>query len=208
MLVKGPGVKPGYVEKKGASLLDLFPTLLDIATDGKPPRLIDKMFGRSLMNMLAGDNSDRTDDVMMEFTGEGVYAPAIILRNEGWKYIFCRNDPPMLFDLKNDPLEQENMAGTKEAVEIENRMLAIIRDRWNYDALESKILKSQQHRLFVQEALLKGKWTGWDYQPFVDATRAYVRGAIDPNTTATKAKKRYPFVAEVPPDYPRKKSKV
>ena len=55
----------------------------------------------------------------------------------------------------------------------------------------------------VQEALLKGIWTGWDHQPFVDATRAYVRGAIDPNTTATKARRRLPFVAEVPPHHPR-----
>ena len=55
------------------------------------------------------------------------------------------------------------------------------------------------------KSLLKGKWTGWDHQPFVDATKAYVRGAVDPNTTATKAKKRFPFVETVEPHNPRKK---
>ena len=51
---------------------------------------------------------------------------------------------------------------------------------------------------------LKGKWTGWDFQPFVDATRSYVRGSIDPNTTATKARKRFPFVETIQPHNPRK----
>jgi hypothetical protein len=32
---------------------------------------------------------------------------------------------------------------------------------------------------------------------------SYVRGAVDPNTTATKARKRLPFVAERAPDHPR-----
>ena len=70
--------------------------------------------------------------------------------------------------------------------------------------LEQKIIKSQKRRLFVQSSLLKGKWTGWDHQPFVDAKKAYVRGAIDPNTTATKARKRYPFVETIEPHNPRK----
>ena len=73
------------------------------------------------------------------------------------------------------------------------------------DDLENKVIKSQKRRLFVQYTLLKGKWTGWDHQPFVDAKKAYVRGAIDPSTTATKARKRYPFVETIEPHNPRKK---
>ena len=204
MLVKGPNVRQGYIEKKGVSLLDLFPTLLDIATDGKSPKLIDKMYGRSLINLFSGNDSSRSDEVMMEYTGEGVYAPAIMLRLDGWKYIYSRTDPAMLFNLGCDSQELNNLAGTSEGSAIEKRMQAVIHERWDYGALEKKILLSQQRRLLVQEALLQGRWTGWDFQPFVDATRAYVRGAIDPNTTATKARRRYPFVAEVPPHHPRK----
>ena len=58
-------------------------------------------------------------------------------------------------------------------------MKSEIDKRWQYDKLEKDILQSQKRRLFVQETLLKGKWTGWDHEPFVDATRSYVRGAID-----------------------------
>lgn len=203
MIAKGPGLMRGYVEEKGVSLVDLLPTFLDLATGGKPPELADRLDGRSLLSMLHGDNSGRPDDVMMEFTGEGVYAPALILRQDGMKYVHCRTDPPMLFDLKKDPRELHNVADSPEYAAIASRMKSEIDRRWNYERLERDILVSQKRRLFVQEALLKGKWTGWDHQPFVDATRAYVRGAIDPNTTATKALRRLPFVAEVPPHHPR-----
>jgi choline-sulfatase len=62
MIARGPGVKKGYVEDKGVSLMDLLPTFLDLATGGKPPALADRLDGRSLAAMLGGDNSGRGDD--------------------------------------------------------------------------------------------------------------------------------------------------
>jgi len=140
---------------------------------------------------------------MMEFLGEGVFAPACILRKDGFKYVHCRHDPPMLFDLKTDPDERRNLAGSPEHAAVETHLRSEILSRWDYPALEQRILESQQRRLFAQQALLQGRWTAWDYQPPEDAARKYVRGAVDPNTTATKAKKRFPFVSEVPPHHPR-----
>ncbi len=203
MIVKGPGVKPGYIEQKGVSLIDLLPTFNEIAADGKSVELADNVDGHSLTNLMSGDNSNWADEVLMEFTGEGVYAPALILRKYGYKYVHCRTDPPMLFNLQEDPLELNNVANDPKHEGIESKMRTEIENRWDYDRLETEIRVSQKRRLFVQQALLKGKWTGWDHQPFVDATRAYVRGAIDPNTTATKARRRLPFVEEVPPHRPR-----
>lgn len=203
LIVAGPGAKAGHHEAKGVSLIDLLPTFMDLASGGKPPALVEPIAGKSLASMLAGDGSGRADDVMMEFTGEGVYAPALILRQNGIKYVHCRTDPPMLFDLAKDPDEQRNVAEDAAYADVAKQMKAEIDRRWDYPRLERDILASQRRRLFVQEALLKGEWTGWDHQPKFDATRAYVRGAVDPNTTATKARRRWPFVAEVPPHHPR-----
>jgi choline-sulfatase len=196
-------LKAGYVEEKGVSLVDLLPTMTELGTDGKGIELADRIDGRSLVQMMHGDNSGRPDDVMMEFTGEGVYAPALIIRRDGIKYVHCRTDPPMMFDLKKDPQELDNVAEDPAYADTASDLQREVDSRWDYDRLERDILQSQKRRLFVQQALLNGKWTGWDHQPFVDATRAYVRGAIDPNTTATKALRRLPFVAEVPPHNPR-----
>ena len=112
-------------------------------------------------------------------------------------------DGHMLFDLKTDPDERRNLAGSSEHAAVEARLRGEILKRWQYAALEQQVLESQQRRLFAQQALLQGRWTAWDYQPPEDAARKYVRGAVDPNTTATKARKRFPFVAEVPAHHPR-----
>ena len=70
-------------------------------------------------------------------------------------------------------------------------------------ALGQRVLASQKTRLFVQEAMKNGEFPSWDYSPPFDAGRAYVRGAFDPSTTATKARKRFPFVPTTPPQNPR-----
>lgn len=111
----------------------------------------------------------------------------------------------MLFDLRNDPDELVNLAGKSEHAEVERSMHEEVHARWDYASVERDILDSQRRRLFVQQSLLQGQWTSWDTQPVNDASRQYVRGAVDPNTTATKAKRRFPFVPAVPPDHPRQR---
>jgi choline-sulfatase len=203
MIAAGPGLKRGLVEERGVSLMDLLPTFNDLVSEGNPVAPVDRLSGTSLAGMLHGTDASRGDDVMMEFLGEGVYAPACILRKDGYKYVYCRHDPAMLFDLKADPDERTNLAGQPGHADVESRMHSEVLKRWDYSGLEKTILDSQQRRLFAQESLLQGSWTSWDYQPPADAARKYVRGAVDPNTTATKAKKRFPFVVAYPPDHPR-----
>lgn len=203
MIAAGPGLKRGLVEERGVSLIDLLPTFNDLVSEGNPVAPVDRLSGTSLAGMLHGTDASRGDDVMMEFLGEGVYAPACILRKDGYKYVYCRHDPAMLFDLKADPDERTNLAGQPVHADVESRMHSEVLKRWDYSGLEKTILDSQQRRLFAQESLLQGSWTSWDYQPPADAARKYVRGAVDPNTTATKAKKRFPFVVAYPPDHPR-----
>ena len=121
----------------------------------------------------------------------------------GFKYVYCRHDPAMLFDLNKDPNETNNLAGDSQYIDIQNSLHALVMQRWEYNKIEKEIVQSQKRRLFVQEAILKGTYTSWDYQPENNAARQYVRGAVDPNTTATKSKKRLPFVEEIKPHNPR-----
>ena len=184
MIVAGPGLARGRTEARGVSLMDLLPTFNDLVSDGDPVAPVDPLDGASLAAMLHGSDGTRGDDVMMEFLGEGVYAPACILRKDGFKYVHCRHDPPMLFDLRSDPDERVNLAGRPAHAALESALHGEVLRRWNYDTLEQQILASQQRRLFAQAALLQGRWSAWDYQPPEDAARRYVRGAVDPNTTA------------------------
>jgi choline-sulfatase len=204
MIAAGPGVKRGATEERGVSLLDLLPTFNELISEGDPLKPIDPIDGLSLANMMMqGASCERGDDVMMEFLGEGVYAPACILRRNGFKYVYCRHDPPMLFNLLADPHEQVNLAGNLLHAETEAHLKAEVLKRWDYAAIERDVIASQRRRLFAQESLLQGQWTAWDFQPNLDASRQYVRGALDTSTTETKSKKRFPYVAAVKPHHPR-----
>jgi choline-sulfatase len=51
--------------------------------------------------------------------------------------------------------------------------------RWDLDSLEQSVLASQQRRHLVNAALRAGRYTPWDFQPFSDASRMYVRNDQD-----------------------------
>ena len=109
----------------------------------------------------------------------------------------------MLFDLERDPDELENLSGEPELRSIEERLHArLVRD-WNPDEMHARLLASQKRRLFLADvAMRSGRYPNWAYQPFVDESRRFIRGAGGAGPTAVKGKARFPFVepASIDPD--------
>ena len=66
--------------------------------------------------------------------------------------------------------------------------------RWRLDALDAEVRASQRRRRVVDEALNKGQPKSWDFQPFKDAARTYVRNTIPLDDLEAMA--RFPRVAE------------
>ena len=205
LIAAAPGSAKGHVEERGVSLVDLLPTFLDLATDGKPPEMIDPVDGNSLGALLHNDDPHWQDDVMMEFTGEGIYSPCLMLRKNGYKYVYCEDDPGMLFDLNDDPKELRNLCADPAHADTEKDMLADIQSRWDPVAMKADIIRSQKRRHFVQKVLLQGNRAPWDYQPYRDASKEFVRSAASTDTTMTKGLARFPYMEPVPPDTPRSK---
>ena len=201
MIGMGPRLSPGHVESALTTLADLLPTFVDIATDGKPGPYAGPVDGRSLFDLPDANSSD--DIIFFEYCGEGVHAPALMCRQKHIKYICCGDDPEMMFNLDADPNEQINLANDPVYATTLTEMRAHIGNRWDEPDLKKRVINSQKNRLFVQDAVKQGIFPSWDYTPPFDASRAYVRGAIDPNTTATKARKRFPFVPTTSPQTPR-----
>lgn len=204
LFISTPDGKAGHRVNANCGLVDMLPTLLDIATGGKPPELVDHCDGHSLANWLRGMDAAWKDEALIEFTSEGVYAPAFILRKGPYKYVYCEGDPGMLFDLENDPQELRNLCQDAAFTQIASDMMAEIEARFAPAKVKADVLASQKRRLFLHGALLKGQHTPWDYQVRKDAAKQYVRSSATTSTTATKAKARFPFVPSVPPDTPRK----
>jgi len=201
LIVSAPGFVIGVKDTSLVSLVDLLPTFLDLATEGRPPRPIDPIDGRSLVPLLRGESQNWVNEVMVEFTAEGTFAPALILRRGAYKYVYCETDPGMLFDLETDPRELNNLCEDPAygdlAVELRDEILA----RWDPVALKAEIIASQQRRHFLQKAMQSGAAPMWDFQPHWDASKQYLRSGNSP--THIKGLARFPFVALKPPDHPR-----
>jgi choline-sulfatase len=205
LIAQGPKFKAGHREDSLASLVDLLPTFVDIASGGKFTDFAAPFDGRSLFE-LPERLSDR-DKIFIEFNGEGLYAPALIMISGSLKLVHCRTDPKMLFNLTKDPLELINLANDPDYESRMEEMFTEMQLRWDEHDLDRRIRVSQRKRIFVQGAMKYGRFPSWDYAPHYDPSKVYVRGGNDPSTTATKQRGRFPYVAVTPPQYLRHKNK-
>ncbi len=118
---EGYGVKKNTQINSPASLMDIAPTLCEIADAEAPPRQDGQSLAGTILN--GGEDSARevlsdffpvrrrgTNNIYPEFDQEKIFVPARMIRSGKWKYIhYYQNDgDDLLFDLENDPYEQTN----------------------------------------------------------------------------------------------------
>ena len=77
LLVAGAGWSHSGRVEKAVSLVDLTPTLLDVAADGEPPEMRSPLHGRSLRPLAAG-KEDGHGAVISEYSDMGVCSPCRI----------------------------------------------------------------------------------------------------------------------------------
>jgi len=176
LIVAGPELPRGRRLTENVSLVDLLPTLAELA--GAPLEPAAPLDGRSLVPLLErGDGWP--DTVLGEYLAEGTSEPLLMVRRGRYKYVSCRGDPPQLFDLAADPDELENLAGGAAHAEAEAALAAECAGRWDAHGLREAVIASQRRRLFLHRALRAGRQTPWDYAPPVDPARLYNRNYGD-----------------------------
>ncbi|MGH2460798.1 MAG: choline-sulfatase [Chloroflexota bacterium] len=176
LIVAGPGIAPGRRVDENVSLVDLYPTLLDLAGLTMPPDLPHRLDGHSLAPFLAGERPDHwPNEVVIENEGEATIKPIRALITGQHKFVYVHERPDQLFDLTTDPGEWRNLAADPRHADLARQIRARLLDGWDPAEEEQKVLASQRLRGFLKEALFQGQYHPWDYQPVFDATRAYVR---------------------------------
>lgn len=171
------------------SLIDLLPTLVEIARDGRPGDYATPLEGRSLLPHLS--SGDGHDEVTGEYFAEGVTAPMFMLRRGARKLVHAQGDPPQYFDLAADPHELRDLAADPAHRERVDGLLAELDRRYDRRSLAARVLESQRRRRFLK-GVMRSQGTAWDYQPRRDAARAWVRSTLPIHELEKRA--RFPRV--------------
>ncbi|MGH2350890.1 MAG: choline-sulfatase [Chloroflexota bacterium] len=176
LIAAGAGVAAGKRVTENVSLVDLYPTLLDLAGERMPPDFPHELDGASLAPFIKGETpADWKNDVIVENNGEGTIKPIRALVQDQYKLVYVHERPEQLFDLAADPNEWRNVVDDPAYAEVAARLRRRLLDGWDPAETERQVLASQRLRAFLKEALFEGKYAPWDYQPHVDATRRWVR---------------------------------
>ena len=107
LIFAGPGVTPGQVCNRPAELLDIYPTLVDLADLPE----VDHLEGLSLSRQLTNANALRERPAITSHN-QGNYSVV----NEKWRYIQYVDGAEELYDIANDPHEWTNLAAKRPGV--------------------------------------------------------------------------------------------
>ena len=83
LIVAGPGLRQGVISDQLVSLIDLFPTLMDMAGLEHP----EGLDGHSLLPLCRGDATNRPDYVFSEYHSNFANTGIAMWRQGPWKYI-------------------------------------------------------------------------------------------------------------------------
>ncbi len=191
LIVHAPGrFAPGRV-RGCASLVDILPTLMELAQPRVQPPYIAPVAGTSLVPALQGQQGQQArGEVLGEYLAEGAIAPIVMIRRGTHKFIHCSVDPDQLFDLQDDPAELSNLAVRADCAGLVAEFRSEIARRWDLASLHAAVIASQQRRHMVYGALRKGRFTPWDFQPLRDAAKLYIRN--DQELNDLEAMARFP----------------
>ena len=193
MIIKVPGMKSQERVKELVSLVDLLPTFMDIATEGKVPDPVTTQDGNSLLPLMQGNEESWNNRVISEYTGEGVIAPCRMLRRDNIKFIYTHGHPDLMYDLDNDPHELNNLIGNPDYLEIAEQLKVELLSDWNPDEINEKCIQSQKERLFIQSATDGNP--NWAFCYDSDDSNRFIR---NDSAVGTKAKARYPYIEPTP----------
>jgi len=143
LLIAGPGLPQGKVVDIPVSHVDMVATMLDAAGVSRPAELR----GHSLLPLANGSPGTHPGFAYGESHSEGNCTGSCMVRKGDWKYIHVAGDEPLLFNLRDDPGEFQNLAGAKKTSEIQAGLHGILTRLVDPEAVNERAFAEQERRL-------------------------------------------------------------
>lgn len=114
----GPKVAEGQKSDVSVSLIDMYPTFVEMCNLPAPHQ---KLEGESLASTLADPAAAKDRHVFLPHMNPGEYA----IINRDWRYIHYQDDEEELYDVKTDPNEWYNLASDPRHNEVKAKLRSI-----------------------------------------------------------------------------------
>jgi arylsulfatase K len=186
LIVRGPGVEAGQRIDTPVSLIDLYPTFMDMTSLACP----EGLDGSSLMPMLQGEPLERRGGVLSEYHDATSCASWFMLREGDRKYIAYVGYDPQLFNLAEDPDEIHDLVNVQpaRAAEMDRKLRRVV----DYEAVAGKVRaydqtsfrawRAEQQAAGEYESTMARIHSGWNHfedqgrtiQPWTDEDEARI----------------------------------
>jgi len=155
LILAGPGVPEGKACDTPVTLVDAFPTFIH-ALGARPDPRDRELPGTSLLDIAQGAAPRRT--ILSEYHAAGAITASYMIRHGNYKYIHYVGMPPMLFDLRADPGERNDLGrnpGFRAVCDECERLLRKVVDPEAIDRLARADQRLHIEKNGGEEAILK-----------------------------------------------------
>ena len=142
--------KGGRTSPQNVSLVDLFPTFLELG-ECEADLPLD---GHSLLPLLHGNSNHWDNAVLAETIGIRRGEPGRMLKRDDLKLLMYHRRPPVLFDLQTDSGEETDVAGNPAYASRLAELTAEAAREWNPDAVAAAV-ESQLRNIFYHHEVTR-----------------------------------------------------
>lgn len=163
LIISKPGNEAGSRRGQNVSLIDLMPTLFDLAND-PAFQVVAPIEGRSLAGLLESADAEWDNVTYSETMSDGLVNPAFMVKRDDLKLIHGVDQGTQLYDLSVDPMETQNIIAEGEYADCAADMIRELERVWDADALQRDIAQTIQQRILIREAHAVGEIPDWDFE--------------------------------------------
>ena len=142
LIIAGPeGMRRGAIQKRATSLIDLFPTIMDLAHVDHPEGLAGFSLVPDLLeepSLYTGPSPPHPDWVLSQAHMDHSNTGQFMIRQNQWKYIEYAGYDPQLFNLDDDPNELHDLSTNSSAASVLQSMRSLLRTMLDPDDVDKR----------------------------------------------------------------------